>query len=67
MNDYPDEVIEEFFEERAAIREHCGRSGVLDAEYHAVRDCRKYYGRVPQSVLDRVKVKREQSQTSFLG
>ena len=67
MNDTPDDVIDEFFEERAAIREMCGGMDILQAEYHAVRDCRKYYGRVPQSVLDRVMEKRKQSQTSFLG
>lgn len=66
MNEPSDSTIEEFFEERASIRQFDGGSSLLDAEYHAVRDCRNYYGRVPQQLLDRVVEKRKQAQTSFL-
>jgi len=57
--DATDEEIVDRFEERAGIRQYMAGIDVARAEYLALRDVRQIFGRVPQSIVDRVKERRQ--------
>ena len=62
-----DSYITERWEERAAVREFDGGVSKAQAEFLAVRDVRRMFGRVPDEVMRRVKAGRAETQGELFG
>ena len=65
---YPSDQLIELFEERAAIKQHCGGTSKADAEWEAYLEVKKLVGRtedgnavaLPQEIVRVVKEAKEQ-------